>query len=320
MSEGASVENPEWLYFAAIAESVPRYSNGDVAGIYIHDRVPEIARASADALRALAIPSRATQNRTTGQIGVLARPHGQSPSLRTNPDNPANRKALRKLLERGTLRDPDPLWYIPGWVLDAFLVPQMVTMPSWSLTFVDLWGSRRGAPFVFGGTDAVPTVIRRQIPERSRAQVLVVASPTLAPRIIRPGTVLDAYCVERRGATGLIRIRDDDSERLAQTYVGQVLSELPDHVDRHPLPGEPVKNVVEFINDRDIIKLNQKGTEESRGTPGFVSASDTGDSVGEPLFAQLKPTAGPSRPQSREIIVFEQVGRDTGLGGEEVRP
>lgn len=102
-SGGSVTESPEWLYFVTITSSVPRYSRGPNPGIHVHDRVPEIARANASTLRTLALASDAGDNRATGQFGVLARPHGQSPSTRTNPDNPWNRKALLKLIDRGTL-------------------------------------------------------------------------------------------------------------------------------------------------------------------------------------------------------------------------
>lgn len=314
------MECPEWLYFVAIAPSVPRYSRGDSPGIHVHDWIPEIAQANASTLHTLALTSKVKGKRGTGEFGVLARPRGQSATMRTNPDNPRNRTALLKLLDRGMLSPAGVLWYVPGWVLDAFLEPQRVSLPSWSTTFVEVWGYRRGAPFVFGSRDAARTVIQRRIPEGSRAQVLIVASSTLAPRIIRPGTVLDAYYVEQRGMAGLVQVRGNDSESLAQMYVGRMISQFADHADRHPLPGEPVKDLVEFVDGSGIIKLPEKRAEESRGTPGLAPPSEAGDSADEPPFTKRETMTGPSGRKSHELVVFEQIGRETGLRGEEVRP
>lgn len=319
-SGGSVTESPEWLYFVTITSSVPRYSRGPNPGIHVHDRVPEIARANASTLRTLALASDAGDNRATGQFGVLARPHGQSPSTRTNPDNPWNRKALLKLIDRRTLSVGGAFWYIPGWVLDAFLEPQKMSLPSWTTTYVELWGYRRGAPFAFGASDALRTPIRRGVPEGSRAEVLVVASPTLAPRIIRPGTVLDAYCVEHRKKGAVWQVTDEDTVARAQMYVGRVLSEIPDHVNRYPLPGEPVKDLFELNDDRAVFKMLQERAEDSRSAPGLVSFAETGDAASEPSFARLEATTGLSRSQGRELVVSEQVGGDADLRGKEASP
>ncbi|WDM43325.1 hypothetical protein KV395_08705 [Microbacterium luteolum] len=113
---------------------------------------------------------------------------------------------------------------------------------------------------------------------------------------------------------------DEDTVARAQMYVGRVLSEIPDHVDRYPLPGEPVKELIELNDGRRVIKMLQKRAEDYRSAPGLVSFAEAGDSASEPSFARLEATTGLNQSQGREIVVFEQVRGDADLRGKEASP
>lgn len=213
MGREVKVGTPEWLYFFALSPGVEYYTAGGGSSVNVHDRVSEIAGANSDTLRRLALPSNLTGDRSASTVAVLARPRGRTQSLRVDPDAPANRKALLRWLHGGAKRSASDLWYVPGLVLDAFIEPEYVSLPSSGVTRVVLLRTGSEAPRRSGNHNTVHSSFERDVPLGARLNVLVVAGSTLAPRIIRPGLVVDAYCVERRGPGG-VTCRRRRSERV----------------------------------------------------------------------------------------------------------
>lgn len=300
---GASAdENPEWLYFVAW----PRNSDGlrPGGGAIPHDWTPQLARADADTLRLHAVPREEVEDRDSWHVGVVARCKGRPRSLYRDPAAPANRAALLRFLEgrdsAGHLR------FIPGWMLDAFLRPRPAALPSEGLTRVvvdhgqDIWAQ-------------IKRLVARDLPRDARLQVLVIAGLNLAPRIIRPGVVLDAFVLIRDANGRVVLASDSAASSFEQAYRGRVLSEVPSAISGRPLPGQAVEQLAQ-VEPRAVVDNLLHGRLKQRGrAPGFFADPELLDALLHPLFAD-----GETETQFRlrhrdELVVREKVDRDGDL-------
>lgn len=318
MGREGSVENPEWLYFFALSPGVEYYTGGGGSNVNVHDRVPEIAGANSATLRRLALPSNLTGDRYTSTVAVLARPGGRTQSLRIDPDAPANRKALLRWLHGGAERAASDLWYVPGSVLDAFIEPQYVSLPSSGVTRVVLLRTGSEAPSRSSKPITAHRFFERDVPVGARLNVLVVAGSTLAPRIIRPGLVLDAYCVERRGPGGVTVAEDEASVSFHSSYIGRVLSEIPDTITQRPLPGQPVEDLIDVDARAGLGELLHAGAKKAGASPWFVSDPESVDALLQPLFAEHEALTRFRQRQRSELVVVEEIDGDSHLRDEEL--
>lgn len=301
-------EDPEWLYFVAW----PPHSDGlrPGGGVVAHDWVPELARADADTLRLHAVPSGEVDDREAWQVGVIARSAGRPRSLYHDPTAPANRAALVRFLEgrdRGGY-----LSFIPGWMLDAFLRPRSAALPSDGVTHVvvdhgqDVWAH-------------IKRIAYHDLPRDGQLQVLVIAGSELAPRIIRPGVVLEAYVLSRNTHGRVVLTGGAAATLFEQAYRGRVLTEVPSAISGRALPGQAVEELVQVEPRAVVDDLPYARSQQRGGAPEFFVYGEPLDAPPHPLFADGEAEVQFRSRHRGELVVREETDRDGYLGDEQLR-
>lgn len=182
------------------------------------------------------------------EVAVIARPWGATRARREDPDHPANRAGLHQMLEHpGWVRpdgDREGLWFVPGWVIDAWLHPRIVALPILGPTYVHLLSPFSGALFTPGMTRHVRARARMGIldPSDERMVTVTIAGRGYAPALVRPGLVLDIE-LRRRDRVGARDVQDvDQTAALRAGYLGCVIDRVPLD-DGRVLPGEPLEDI-----------------------------------------------------------------------------
>lgn len=269
-----------WLYFAVSTVQDPAGYWSSQRGLFIHDRPRDVSTWTLDDLRAGGIASTAPDvDRLTADVAVFARPWGRTPSLRSNPDHPVNRADLAACLQRWgrrALRTPsEGLWFIPGWVVDAWVAPRFVELPGDEPVHTNTLSAFAGPVFRHGLTaytrdrGAVGTL------EAWEEQLLVfdIAGPAYAPAVVRPGVVLDARVVVHGSHAGQTVHDEPATAALRRTYLGAVVRRVPAQSGR-VLPGEPMQDVCagaarQIRRALGSLLLDDEVVEERSRAPGF---------------------------------------------------
>lgn len=245
MSSQAEERAPTWL-FSAIARSKPR------TRVEFFDRPGPPSRLDSEQLRQFGTSSLGAPDERTGAIvGVVARPWGCSRALRTNPDHPQNRADLQLLASRWNRPyQVQPyksgLWFVPGWVLDTWVRPQFVSLPSFESLAVHIAHGYTGPTFAARlATHAHrPVGGSEMLPLEQRMVVMDIAGPSHAPGLVHAGTVLDARMYLRPVIGRQPVLGSEETSSLRARYLGTVIERVPTHTGR-VLPGEPLEDVRE---------------------------------------------------------------------------
>lgn len=274
--------SPQWLYFAVSSKQ-------NVAGLWYRQRGLSILDRprtrfmwSSDDLRKIVSPSTSPNSVSfDSEVAVFARPWGRTPSLRRDPDHPENREALRVMLEKWGRRSHDApidgLWFIPGWVLDAWSRPRFVALPGDEAIYVniltDMGGTCFRPGFARGAWRPVPGASLE--PLDRRLFVFDIAGAAYAPGVIRPGTILDAR-VLIHDITRAHRAMVDPQASiiLRHAYVGAVVDGVPKS-SRRMLPGEPLQDVcvgtaAGIRHYLDTLVFEDEVAQESPRPPGLT--------------------------------------------------
>lgn len=277
MSSKAGELAPTWL-FSAVARSRPR------TRVEFFDRPGPTSRLSSDQLRQFGTSSLgAPEDRLGTIVGVVARPWGRSRALRTNPDHPQNRADLQHLASRWhhpyQVQLPRwGLWYLPGWVLDTWIRPQFVSLPSFDSLVVHIAHGYTGPTFAARlATHAYrPLGGAEMLPLEQRMVVIDIAGPSHAPGLVRAGTVLDARMYLRPVIGRQPVLGSEETSSLREQYLGTVIERVPTRTGR-VLPGEPLEDVRErWVSDMrksiSMIKEMDELTEHRSGAPRLIGS------------------------------------------------
>lgn len=262
MGDGAGGQSivqrpPTWLYYGL---SLAETASGRWAA---HRKLSFLDRPGAPSwwtsadLRRMGTSSLASDEERFGaDVAVIARPWGQTRALRADPDHPENRAALRRMLQqwaqKSVLRTTSGLWFLPGWVLDAWTMPRFARLPTFESTWVSVLTGFAGSIFIPGITQNACELMStgRLDPWATRLIVIEIAGPSYAPGIIRPGTVLDAQ-VKVHGRPGRPLVQHaDETAALRALYLGCVIEKVP-RKEGPVLPGE----ALEDVRDRAVTEF-----------------------------------------------------------------
>lgn len=245
MSSQAGEPAPTWLY-SVIARSKPR------TRVEFFDRPGPPSRLNSEQLRQFGTSSLgAPEERLGAVVGVVARPWGRSRALRTNPDHPDNRANLQRLASRWNRPyqvqlSGSGLWFVPGWVLDTWMRPQFVSLPSFESLVVHIAHGYTGPTFAARvATHAYrPVAGAEMLPLEQEVVVMDIAGPSHAPGLVRAGTVLDARMYLRPVIGRPPVLGTEETSSLRAQYLGTVIEKVPTRRGR-VLPGEPLEDVCE---------------------------------------------------------------------------
>lgn len=196
------------------------------------------------------------------EVGVLARPWGQSRSERVSPRHERNLRDLEVLLRA----PPDSalwsaiggLWYFPAWTVTQGSGRRQVSIPEGLSSAVvehNAIGGSGFVPHVGGGRQlAQPSHPHFSYAELSREVIVLhVAGPYYAPGLVPPGLVLGLYAYVRDDSGRFVRSESQRVASLRHAYVGAMMPEVPETNGVLRLPGEPLKEIAQ--GDLSLLRM-----------------------------------------------------------------